>query len=846
MTCARLVASMLVCICCATVVGAVELELQPYSYHEGFEGEAPQLHLWAKNGESVENFNGVTDEMAFEGEKSLKLDVTLKSGSYHYWGVNVWVPCEGRVKLSARVFVAEGTTAASVGFGTNMVYPPTHHSGCGPTRSFSQPTGDWDLVEVDLVERGRDGAAAVIAKETTNLSGENVGAVLNIWSLFIYGSEGQRAIVYVDDVRIEGEVPSADDYTAEVNQRAAAAKARFAAQVDEWRAQLAEARQALGDLGEPPEAAREVAEAIMATPKQAEELIEKLALTGYASQYELDSLRTAFLTMRHGPDTVDAIAESIKAGKPYLIYTPERTISNQRFASDKLPMSAPIGKELVCAGCRGEYESISAAIYALEDIEGMLVTASDLQGDGGTIPANAVDIYVLKWWYQGGGGIGYSPNKTHLPELLLKDDRLVRVDREAKENYLRSTAEDGTETYLLCSGPTSENLADVRPIDADELQPIDIAADTLQEFWITVHIPEEAQAGTYEGTVSFETQDGSRSLPLRVVVHPFDLLPSRLIYSIYYRAKLSEDGKPTITSEYKSEEQYRAEIEDLKAHGVLYPSNYQGWHDQLLPRVLEIRQEVGMPGGPFYNLGRGTGSTTDEAQLASLQEKVKKWIELCKGFGYDEVYFYGIDEATGKLLAGQRASWKAVQEAGGKTFVACYKKTFEAMGSLLNCAVLAHVPDPAEAEKWHSVGSHAFCYANPQVGVEQPETYRRNFGLVLWKAGFDGAMDYAYQHGFGHVWNDYDCPGKHYRDHNFTYPTVNGVVDTIQWEGFREGVDDVRYVTTLERAIWEAPAAKTQIATQAQEWLDELNPRSGDLYEIRQQMVEWIVKLVED
>ena len=37
----------------------------------------------------------------------------------------------------------------------------------------------------------------------------------------------------------------------------------------------------------------------------------------------------------------------------------------------------------------------------------------------------------------------------------------------------------------------------------------------------------------------------------------------------------------------------------------------------------------------------------------------------------------------------------------------------------------------------------------------------------------------------------------HYRDHVFAYPTSNGVIDTIQWEGWREGVDDTRYVATL-------------------------------------------------
>jgi hypothetical protein len=182
-----------------------------------------------------------------------------------------------------------------------------------------------------------------------------------------------------------------------------------------------------------------------------------------------------------------------------------------------------------------------------------------------------------------------------------------------------------------------------------------------------------------------------------------------------------------------------------------------------------------------------------------------------------------------------------VQAAGGKTFVACYEKTFEAMGGLLDCAVLAGRPKAAEARKWHSVGSHAFCYAYPQVGNEEPLTYRRHFGLELWKAGFDGAMDYAYQHGFGHIWNDFD--DKTYRDHVFAYPTVNGVVDTVEWEGFREAVEDVRYAATLEQAIRAAPPGKAGIAKQAREWLDTVDPASADLYTVREKMVAWIGRL---
>ena len=128
-----------------------------------------------------------------------------------------------------------------------------------------------------------------------------------------------------------------------------------------------------------------------------------------------------------------------------------------------------------------------------------------------------------------------------------------------------------------------------------------------------------------------------------------------------------------------------------------------------------------------------------------------------------------------------------------------------------------------EAARWHSIGAKIFSYNNPQVGEEKPETYRRNFGLQLWQNDYGGTMDFAYQLGFGHIWNDFD---DEYRDHNFTYPTTNGVIDTIQWEGQREGVDDVRYLSTLLHTI-ETAKSQGKNTTLAENYLARL--KSSDL-----------------
>ena len=96
-----------------------------------------------------------------------------------------------------------------------------------------------------------------------------------------------------------------------------------------------------------------------------------------------------------------------------------------------------------------------------------------------------------------------------------------------------------------------------------------------------------------------------------------------------------------------------------------------------------------------------------------------------------------------------------------------------------------------------------YVYSIPAGAIEQPYTHRYHVGMWLALSGMDGLHTYAYQHGpgpnkmMGRMWDDFDS--KLYRTIAFTYPTVDGVIDTLQWEGIREGVDDVRYLTTLKK-----------------------------------------------
>ncbi|HCN07911.1 MAG TPA: hypothetical protein DIT01_08250, partial [Lentisphaeria bacterium] len=78
-------------------------------------------------------------------------------------------------------------------------------------------------------------------------------------------------------------------------------------------------------------------------------------------------------------------------------------------------------------------------------------------------------------------------------------------------------------------------------VDPEKLQPGDIA--DFRQFWITVHIPENAAAGTYHSTVTITPGNApATTLKLTVTVPSFDLLPPPFEYSVYYPTMLDHEG----------------------------------------------------------------------------------------------------------------------------------------------------------------------------------------------------------------------------------------------------------------------------------------------------------------
>ena len=74
-----------------------------------------------------------------------------------------------------------------------------------------------------------------------------------------------------------------------------------------------------------------------------------------------------------------------------------------------------------------------------------------------------------------------------------------------------------------------------------------------------------------------------------------------------------------------------------------------------------------------------------------------------------------------------------------------------------------------------------------------------------------------------------------------------GVLDTLSWEGYREGYDDARYLATLQDAMAKANAAGRHgtLVARTQRWLDNISIHA-DLDEWRREMARRTAVLLDD
>ncbi|MDP6358084.1 MAG: hypothetical protein QF473_23410, partial [Planctomycetota bacterium] len=116
------------------------------------------------------------------------------------------------------------------------------------------------------------------------------------------------------------------------------------------------------------------------------------------------------------------------------------------------------------------------------------------------------------------------------------------------------------------------------------------------------------------------------------------------------------------------------------------------------------------------------------------------------------------------------------------------------------------------AEELKKSGDEAWNYYNIREIAVTSEWVRLCNGYWLWRSPITAHTPWIY----------YSCGGSPFDDldsdrHDFAYaaphPSKPEMVSTLEWECFREGFDDLRYLVTLEQALMDADEANLKHRT---------------------------------
>ncbi|MDD3925620.1 MAG: hypothetical protein PHT33_03060 [bacterium] len=810
--------------------------------------------FWASNCKDVKiNAMEVSSEYAYSGRNSFKIDLTLNGGHYYYLSIPVVIPfqspLDGRsanLKFSGRILVKQADGLSINGKGIQLGYgwsnPEIGASGCVSMGRKAKTEGDWVQWEA----------------EAGHMSGMSDTAYMQHLAVYIvHKFENTHIVIYLDDFQVSGDLPA--DY-AVTYDRYLKNKQR------EWYGSAKDYYSCVGGKVDNIPAAdanlkewhleqyRLLKEYAAKTMAELKNLCSGLT-EGSMTVSKLNEIRNKARYAEFAVDSCYALAGSGGFYKrvPYLIYKVQPT-QNDRLLPQSFPIPGVVCRNLEIAACPGEYEPASFAVHTPVALEKLSVKVSDLYAGKTKLSASCLDVRVVKVWWQAGTAYTQIDQPTLAPELLLRDDDFVSVD------YI-----DTAKHANVLKNPAA-------PVDAEYFRPVSIPGNTAKQFWLTAHIPEATRAGKYSGFVTIQGQNlPALQLPITVQVYPFKLEETNKEYMAYYTGSLTSASQRSIG--YKEEvDTYAKQMRSLVQHGINVATLYckiastdkDGRLDlSRLKKELIVRREAGMKDVPIPCIG----IPIDFMEAEPADEKVKmeriRYIKdivgqlnaFCDENGFPRLAFYGVDEAFLRYDAEwmRKRIWvlRAILEAGGMTYCAEPPAYFPVAGDYYSRIVLAIHGGSVGKElidEIHKRGFKALEYGRPQGCAEEPETFRRGYGVLIWKDNLDGATHWAWQEGLYRDFRAYDDDGPgNNRKFTMAYPTSDGVIDTIQYEGMREGIDDMRYIATLLKAIDSArkDTGKASLAADAEKFLNSVDVARCDLDDMRTQITQWIIRLTQ-
>ena len=551
----------------------------------------------------------------------------------------------------------------------------------------------------------------------------------------------------------------------------------------------------------------------------------------------------------------------------------------------ELPSDAKPATSLSLHMAKGEFEGATFMLHPVREVRKLDISAAPLSNGGKTLPADSLDIRVVKCWYTTLAGwntyfAGGRENPALAPELLMHDDSLIVADTDKRVNLLRVDYASGSR-YVDISNPgstTSKPTFDYvsSPVaDTKGPMPTNLALrfGDGRQFWVTVHAPADAAPGTYTTRISFAA-DGKPvgSIPLSVEIRPYELPIARTRHdpSLEYLGGMMNhcgiSGQVSMGhSLEKAEKRFFAEMKNMAEHNIRHPfaggfspGNTIG--NLVSERQYDLMRHAGCSGEFVFGGGSavpmewmGAEDISPEKNPEVFEDFKKRYEERIQHvaeqfdrvLGHRNVCFSGMDEAGAGKVREEFRFFAIAQKYGFNIFITSGNAPYA--NFIVNFDDIPASISDSEAARWHAAGARAVSYAAPFTGPENPEAWRRNKGLRMYLANYDGIAEYVWYEGHN-IWNEF-LPTGRYKNFNIVYPTADGVLDTVAWESLREAFDDIRYATLLRQIGGEAmKSTDAKVAALGREcvfWLDMVDAETINLDAFRAEAAARIARMLD-
>ncbi len=439
-------------------------------------------------------------------------------------------------------------------------------------------------------------------------------------------------------------------------------------------------------------------------------------------------------------------------------------------------------------GAWEQYETLNFALYPLADLKGINVQIGNLSCGKNTIPAEQIEIRLVTY----------------------RDNTYPQYNSRGAYRTL------------------PEYLQNVTTSDAVKSQP--------QRFCVTIRAPKGTPAGLYQGNllISHNAFDKAVALPVAYEVFPFALKrdpaknfsayyypPSRHVWvenklkdaawadkvlendfatmakygftvpPVWYLNGRTENGKMTL--EVENADRF---FQLMKKNGMHGPIPMIGWS------VISLAEKM---------TGRGIGGHVVVHKLPpqeyydQVTAIAADFMRVCKEKKYPQIVFGPLDEVAGNdnSIKFTYGVYGALKKGGMTTYTTMEPENqgYPKIDPVIDFfATQAYLPVFQETATHKKAGY--WCYPNHNSYERKDPIImnkggRMTYGYGYWRSGFNMLLPW--------IWRKPDP--KHFYETkgsgggNIIHPDTAEIITTIYWENFREGINDLNYIYTLQDAI---------------------------------------------